>query len=273
MRLSLFIAGCLVVSIGAFFCGPLRAVTIQAEIVGIPFSTSAQAGSFEVFISGDVAGEPDIAAHQLRVSLASPASGISFDGAGVTANRAYLGPNSAPTTSVSPHQLDSADFTLFDAVPLFDNAGLVRVDFTLPASLPIGTYDLVVSPDPQFTFLSDGNGLDLSIALIDGAIRVVMPGDYDWDNDVDGFDFLKWQGSFGSTEELMADGNRDGTVNVADYAIWEGNYGASLFGSAVAVHVPESTTLIQLSQAIAIVLFRPRSRSKYSLSWPKACEF
>jgi len=68
-------------------------------------------------------------------------------------------------------------------------------------------------------------------------------GDYDYDGDVDGADFLKWQLTLGSTTDLMADGNLDGTVNAPDLAIWQANYGmvAPLLASA---SVPEPATLV-----------------------------
>jgi glucose/arabinose dehydrogenase len=52
-------------------------------------------------------------------------------------------------------------------------------------------------------------------------------GDFDWDGDVDGGDFLVWQRTLGSTTNLSADGNRDRIVNAADLAIWQQNFGTT----------------------------------------------
>jgi len=54
----------------------------------------------------------------------------------------------------------------------------------------------------------------------------VILGDYDFDGDVDGADYLKWQRSFGSTTDLDADGNGNNIVDAADYTIWRDNYGS-----------------------------------------------
>jgi hypothetical protein len=48
----------------------------------------------------------------------------------------------------------------------------------------------------------------------------LLPGDYDYDGDVDGDDYTKWRETIGSTTDLRADGNDDGTVNAADYVVW-----------------------------------------------------
>ena len=48
----------------------------------------------------------------------------------------------------------------------------------------------------------------------------MIPGDYDRDGMLDNDDFGMWQAQFGSTGKQSADGNGDGLVNAADYAIW-----------------------------------------------------
>jgi len=56
---------------------------------------------------------------------------------------------------------------------------------------------------------------------VDSLQRIdLLAGDYDLDNDVDQADFDKWISTFGSTAELVADGNRDGVVDAADYTVW-----------------------------------------------------
>jgi hypothetical protein len=50
-------------------------------------------------------------------------------------------------------------------------------------------------------------------------------GDYDYDGDADGADFLKWQRTLGAVNDLNADGNRSGAVDAADLALWKGNFG------------------------------------------------
>ncbi len=43
---------------------------------------------------------------------------------------------------------------------------------------------------------------------------------------VDGSDYLAWKASFGSVDDLRADGNHDGRVNAADYTVWRNNLSA-----------------------------------------------
>ncbi|MAT73258.1 MAG: hypothetical protein CMJ58_27550 [Planctomycetaceae bacterium] len=47
-----------------------------------------------------------------------------------------------------------------------------------------------------------------------------LAGDYDYDGQLDGGDFLQWQQTYGSTNDLSADGNRDGVVNGLDLRFW-----------------------------------------------------
>jgi len=57
--------------------------------------------------------------------------------------------------------------------------------------------------------------------------------DTDFDADIDGADFLKWQRTFGSTTELLADGSGNGVVDSADLSVWSAGFG----GSAVVASV------------------------------------
>lgn len=83
------------------------------------------------------------------------------------------------------------------------------------------------------------NGLGgVDQADVDFLIDVIVnpiPGDYDWDDDVDDIDFRKWRGAFGSPFALEADGNRDGTVDAADYTVWRSNLGTELSATEPAV--------------------------------------
>jgi hypothetical protein len=78
--------------------------------------------------------------------------------------------------------------------------------------------------------LAQGLVWNTSELLTAGAISVVaaLPGDFDFDGDVDGRDFLAWQ--------------RD--PNVGDLADWQVNFGAGSFAAAMAVPEPASLVVI-----------------------------
>ena len=93
------------------------------------------------------------------------------------------------------------------------------------------------------------------------ALEAPQPGDYDFDGDVDGSDFLAFQRGFGSTTNLASDGNHDGVVNAADYTIWRDGFGSSSLaqtvGSQSVVPEPASLVLVMLF-AGGLISIRPR---------------
>jgi len=72
-------------------------------------------------------------------------------------------------------------------------------------------------------------------------------GDFDFDNDVDGLDFLKWQR-----------GESPNPLSQSDLADWEANYGmvAPLSAASAAVPEPNSLALLSLGGLIALRSFR-----------------
>src|SRR5690606_27972087 len=69
-----------------------------------------------------------------------------------------------------------------------------------------------VAPVGQFDVVQSDFVWDLSRLYTDGDVTLVAltaatPGDYNGDGVVDGDDYLVWQGAFGSTTDLSADGN------------------------------------------------------------------
>jgi hypothetical protein len=71
-----------------------------------------------------------------------------------------------------------------------------------------------------------------------GARVTSLAGDYDRDDDVDGFDFLLWQRQLGSPASPSgsgSDGNGNGAVESGDLAVWRENYGSFLAPIAASV--------------------------------------
>ena len=77
--------------------------------------------------------------------------------------------------------------------------------------------------------VADAAGSALSAGTFE-AWRVLLRVDLDRDDDVDGFDFLKWQRNFGLTgaDPIDGDSTGDGNVDSADLADWESGYGSVL---------------------------------------------
>ena len=74
-----------------------------------------------------------------------------------------------------------------------------------------------------------------------------LPGDFDLDNDADGFDFLRWQR-----------GESPNSGNESDFEDWENNFGAVLPAVATgsnAVPEPNSLALLCLGGLLALRRF------------------
>jgi hypothetical protein len=64
------------------------------------------------------------------------------------------------------------------------------------------------------------------------AVLTPVAGDYNRSGIVTQDDFDLWISTFGSQEEMAADGNGDGRISAADYTRWRDNLGASLGSGA-----------------------------------------
>lgn len=84
--------------------------------------------------------------------------------------------------------------------------------------------------------------------------RIVPQGDYDEDGEVGVSDYVLWKNTYGSTEDLRADGNNDGVVDAADYAYWRDRLGAQQAGAQAAEVVPEPAGA--LLAALGLAAFR-----------------
>jgi PEP-CTERM motif len=98
-------------------------------------------------------------------------------------------------------------------------------------------------------------------------LRALGPqGDYNGNNSVGPEDYDVWRANFGSTTNLAADGNFDGTVDAADYIIWrDRTSSASGGGSALnSANVPEPSTIVVGLAALALFgsIFSRRLRSR-----------
>jgi len=91
-----------------------------------------------------------------------------------------------------------------------------------------------------------------------GDILVSQPGDFDFDNDVDGFDFLQWQR-----------GESPNPFSASDLGAWEANFGTVAPLSAVtaaSTAVPEPSTLIIVLCLAGPLLWRRRREPLWFLA-------
>jgi hypothetical protein len=88
-------------------------------------------------------------------------------------------------------------------------------------------------------FAIPGGWIDANLAGVTGDFGIrailssVLPGDFDVDGDVDGFDFLKWQV-----------GMSPNPFSQSDLAAWEANYGMVAPLAAASAAVPEPNSLL-----------------------------
>jgi hypothetical protein len=80
-----------------------------------------------------------------------------------------------------------------------------------------------------------------------GYARVTVPGDFDFNGRVDGFDLAQWQGDYGPNADSDADG--DGDVDGNDFLVWQQRvgYGAEASPAQGAVPEPASAALLLLA--------------------------
>jgi hypothetical protein len=124
------------------------------------------------------------------------------------------------------------------------------------STLDVGaSVDLGSAFDPSVFGTGVDGDLSLFLSLagggtVQGTVQYVAtptPGDFDFDGDVDGSDFLVWQRGFGTI------------YTAADLIDWENNFGVPL-ALAAASSVPEPTTLTILSSLLLFGLFRRHGR-------------
>lgn len=115
--------------------------------------------------------------------------------------------------------------------------------------------------------LADGLSWNISQLYTAGELSVVLPGDFNGDNQVDAADYTLWKQQFGSVGDFAADGNGDGVVDAADYTLWRNNLGAGILGDDAAAlaasTVPEPHAVALLLAALALGCTR-RLRSRLS---------
>jgi hypothetical protein len=106
----------------------------------------------------------------------------------------------------------------------------------------------------RFTYIAYNFATESAPATVRIVVTSGLAGDYDASGAVNAADRAKWLATFGSRDELLADGNQDGVVDAADYSLWRDNIGASLPGAAAAgipVAIPVSSASLRAPMVVA----------------------
>ncbi len=88
--------------------------------------------------------------------------------------------------------------------------------------------------------------------------EIPILGDYNGDKIVDAADYQKWHSTFGSINDLSADGNNNGVIDAADYVVWRDSLPVGTIDSALNT-IPEPSSIL-LSIFIAVYYMMPRRR-------------
>ena len=134
----------------------------------------------------------------------------------------------------------------------------VGPDGTIDFSGFFGTYEITVNGQTFNLDLTKGESL---FSL------VVAPGDYNGDGGVDASDYTVWRNTFGSTDDLRADGNGDHMIDESDYTAWKSFFGTTYAGSGAgqaSSSVPEPNGALLLLMAGAFIAARCCTRTRRS---------
>ncbi|MAT69423.1 MAG: hypothetical protein CMJ58_07840 [Planctomycetaceae bacterium] len=164
----------------------------------------------------------------VQIDIDDPADGNPWDGAGSTVIQVFV--NGDPIRNPNdgtPYVFEKADGGYTDNyITLFGH----RQTFTSLEGLATHTFDnLTIWSAPLFP--------------------VDIDADFDDDGDVDGRDFLVWQGgngATGQTDKSAGDSNGDGNVDAADLANWASAYGTAGPTNASLAGVPEPSSICVL---------------------------
>jgi hypothetical protein len=191
---------------------------------------------------------------ELHISPDAGAIGaLGFASAGQPANYLLEGVgHPGPNVSNSGNELFAFDFN-FPAsggvmVPTAPGANLLSVEFN-PSANAYGTFGIYARGDPTTSEWSDAampvqqRRTFANLPQTGGSVRiadvlVTSVADYNRDGAVDAADYVVWRSTLDQMGTgLAADGNGNNQVDAGDYEVWRANFGKTIAGSAAGVGV------------------------------------
>ena len=166
---------------------------------------------------------------------------------------------------MSIFDLDTFDQLLVDGTATLDGVlAIMLLDYDPEDSFMPSVGDsweilTAANIDGEFTAIDDSDAMlpagrfwDLVYNPTKVILRVIgeYAADFDFDGDVDGYDFLAWQR-----------GESPNPLSAEDLALWEEQFGSEASSAAASTGVPEPASEILLMLGMAAVLFRRQSSS------------
>lgn len=180
-------------------------------------------------------------------TIVPPASPTAFAGIVVTGGYVYRGPDPSLQgkyfffDSQNSNSASDDNYWMFD--PSNPGGTVANINSLLTANT--GTHQFPVSYGEDaagnlyIAYIGSGEVYRLATAHI--------PGDYDYDGDVDNADYNIWRSTVGlASITAPADGSGNGVVDAADYVVWRKHLGQSLSGAGAGAAVPEAGAVFYL---------------------------
>jgi Dockerin type I domain len=139
------------------------------------------------------------------------------------------------------------------------------------ASLPLPIALELTNPGQRDFF---GGMIPVGSALDIGAHEAFGPGDYNGNGTVDAGDYTIWRDTFGSIDDLRADGDGDRKIDEDDYSIWKSLFGTTYNGglsSVITVPEPTSEGLLILGSALGAATVNRLVTFRSTLRGAKSC--
>lgn len=182
----------------------------------------------------------------------------SFGGTVVTGGYVYRGPD--PSVQGKYFFLDSrntsstSDDNYWTFNPANPTGTVANINSLLTANTGTHQFPSSFGEDAvgnlYITYLSSGEVYRIATAHI--------PGDYDYDGQVDTADYNVWRATVGLVSTTApADGNGNGVVDAADYVLWRKYNGTSLGAGAGSPAVPEIATVAYLFSGFGVSVMYP----------------